>query len=123
MTDGASDLACLRIVDAVSHEDALDEIGESPEDAQLRADVAAIDAVVQERLAALRRAALAPAGSVSAAGRPSVARTRAEIVARLQALLAGTPRFVLAYRDFDGMSDQDLATALEDAEVAAGRTE
>ena len=55
--------------------------------------------------------------------RPSIrAMERPFLLARLGEILAGQPRVVFAYRDFDHLGDDDLRTALEDAEQMIERT-
>ena len=50
--------------------------------------------------------------------RPSIlAMTRDAMVQRLRALFAAHPASVFAFRDLTAMSDDDLRTALEDAET------
>jgi hypothetical protein len=118
----------IRILDAVFHEAALVEAEDGTVTPELRADVDAIMAHVQDRLAALNRAAkrrhlaLVPAAPVAREVRPSIlAMTRDAILARLADLCASQPRALLAHRDFAGMDDDDLRSALEDAEQTIER--
>ncbi len=120
------DLANLRVLDAIAHEVALDAAERGPMTAALRADVKAIGDVVRARLAEMRRRELANVRvrpQASAVVRPSIlAMTRDALVARLAQLHAMHPGAILAHRDFAVMTDADLRTALEDAELARTRS-
>jgi hypothetical protein len=115
----------VRILDAVFHEAALIEADEGPVTLELRRDVDAIMAYTRQRLAELRRAEIRRATaerSITAAApaRPSiVVMTRDAILARLAALCTNHRGAVFAHRDFAEMTDEDLRTALEDAESLA----
>jgi hypothetical protein len=116
----------LRILDAVYHEIALIDAEEGPVTPELRRDVDAIMAYTQGRLAEMKRAERRQLSSVPASiapiVRPSIlAMTRDAIMARLAALYAAQPCAGLAHRDLARMTDDDLRTALEDAEALADR--
>ncbi len=91
-----------------------------------RANEAQYRAFVVERLAALRRAALARVPAIGMQVRPVrasiLAMTRDAVIARLDAIRAAHPGVILgfAYHKHAGgeMSDGDLRSALEDAERA-----
>ncbi len=116
----------LRILDAVYHEVALIDADEGQMSRDERRDADAIMAFTQARLAELRRAEFrrdaARAQVAAAKVRPSIlAMTRAAIVARLEMLGATAPGAIFAHRGFDEVAEDDLRTALEDAEALAER--
>ncbi len=118
----------LRILDAIFHQVALVEADEAPATPEVRRDVDAIMAHAHERLAEMRRRekasllATAPAVITQPTVRPSiVAMARDAVLARLATLCAAHPGAILAHRDFAGMTDDDLRSALEDAESLAER--
>lgn len=116
----------LRILDAVYHEAALIDADEGRMTPEMRRDADAIIAFTQARLAEMRRTELqreaARARTVAASVRPSIlAMTRDGIVARLRALCTAEPGALFAHRDLAAMTDDDLRTALEDAEASAER--
>src|ERR1700690_2621487 len=93
----------LRILDAVNHEAALADAEDGRVTPDIRADVDAIMAFTQERLAALNRAgkrrhlAPVPATTVALEVRPSIlAMARDAILSRLAELCATQPRALLA---------------------------
>jgi hypothetical protein len=111
----------LRILDAVYHEVALVEADEGTVTPELRRDVDAIMAYTRERLAELRRAELrrqaAPRIEAAPVRASILVMTREAIVARLRVLWSVQGGAILAHRDFAGMADDDLRSALEDAEA------
>ena len=117
----------VRILDAVFHEAALIEADEGPVTPELRRDVDAIMAYTRQRLAAMRRAEMRHVIEQrpvleAAPARPSIlAMTRDAILARLATLCTVHRGAVFAHRDFAEMTDEDLRTALEDAESLAER--
>ncbi len=117
----------LQILDGVYHTIALVDAEEGPVTRELRRDVDALMAFTQTRLAELRRVELRQKLSnlspvSSHAVRPSIlAMTRDAIVARLGALCAAQPSAGFAHRDLARMTDDDLRTALEDAESLVER--
>ena len=119
------DLANLRILDAISHDAALEAAAHGAMSPELRADVNAIGDVVRARIAEQRRRDLASAALplAAAVARPSIlAMTRDALVARLAELRAMHPNVILAHRDFAMMTDTDLRVALEDAELALAQS-
>jgi len=117
----------LRILDAVYHEVGLVEAEEGKSTPELQRDVDALMAFTRERLAELRRAELrrqATPRVAAAPVRPSIlAMSREAIVARLRVLWSVQSGAIFAHRDFAGMADDDLQSALEDAEALAERKE
>ena len=116
----------LRILDAAYHEAALIDADQVGMTAEMRRDADAIMAFTQERLAEMRRTELrrdaARAQVIAANVRPSIlAMARAAIVARLEALGATQRGAIFAHRDFGEIAEEDLRTALEDAEALAER--
>ena len=98
------DLANLRILDAISHDAALEAAEHSAISPKLHADVNAIGDVVRARIAEQRRRDLASAALplAAAVARPSIlAMTRDALVARLAELRAMHPNVILAHRDFN----------------------
>ena len=117
----------VRILDAVFHEAALIEADEGVVTPELRRDVDAIMAYARQRLAGMRRAEMRRATGdrpmiAAAPVRPSIfAMTRESILARLATLCTVHRGAVFAHRDFAEMTDEDLRSALEDAESLAER--
>ena len=116
----------LRILEAVYHEAALVDADERRMTPEMRRDANAIMAFTQSRLAELRRAEFHREAARARVGAASVrasilAMTRDAILARLRALYSQQPGALFAHRDFDAMTDDDLRTALEDAESSAER--
>ncbi len=104
---------------AIAHEVALVDAFDSPTTFEVRRRAAALAKFAQERSAAMRRAEVArrPAKIVSGDVRPSIlAMARDAVFARLRDLWTMHPELQLAHRDCTGMSDDDLRSALEDAE-------
>lgn len=120
------DLANLRILDAISHDAALEAAEHGAMSPELRADVNAIGDVVRARIAEQLRRDLASAALrplAAAVARPSIlAMTRDALVARLAELRAMHANVILAHRDFAMMTDSDLRVALEDAELALAQS-
>ena len=87
-------------------------------DIQRRA--AALVSFGHERIAEMRRADLAarPSNVVVGAIRDSIRRlSRSEVIAKLSALWAVHPEMQFAHRECEQMTDDDLRSALEDAET------
>lgn len=109
---------------AVAHEVALAEAYETKSTVDVRRHARALATFAQDRLAAMRRAERAhrPAKIVSGDVRPSIlAMARDAVFARLRELWTLHPELQLAHRDCVGMSDDDLRSALEDAESTIER--
>ncbi|MBV8757179.1 MAG: hypothetical protein JO257_07895 [Deltaproteobacteria bacterium] len=73
-----------------------------------------------ERIAEMRRADLAkrPSNVVSGAIRDAIRKlTRSEVIERLSALWIQHPEMQFAHRECEEMTDDDLRSALEDAEA------
>lgn len=111
----------LRIYEAIAYESAVD--------AADRDDTLTPDELAEARrlVAATRARVLAKQRDDRATRqhhrvRPSiVAMVRAELEARLRWLFEAHPDAVFAHRDLTSMSDDDLRTALEDAEALVDR--
>jgi len=111
----------LRLYEALAHEAAMDAAERRELTPELRAISrrlhgwahAQIDAYECAEVREQKRQKVRPA--IRAMERPS-------LLARLGEILAGQPRVVFAYRDFEHMSDDDLRSALEDAEQMIERT-
>jgi hypothetical protein len=122
MTD--DDLKNLRILDALSHDAALDYAENGPTDPKLRASARSLHTDVHERIAAMRRAARERELAARPVFRPPpirpsiLAMARDALVARLVDLCRTEPDAFIAHRDFATMTDADLRSALEDAEIA-----
>ncbi len=79
----------------------------------------------RERIAQMRREELArrPSNVVSGAIRETIRRmTRSEAIARLSQIWTVHPELQFAHRECDEMTDDDLRSALEDAESLIERT-
>jgi hypothetical protein len=101
----------LRMYEALAHEVATDAAARGDLTPELSALSSELLAYARGRLAdyeRVDRCSKVPA-SIRAMNRPSV-------LARLGELLAGQPRIVFAHRDFQRMTDDDLRSALADAE-------
>jgi hypothetical protein len=104
---------------AVAHEVALAAAFDSPTTPEVRRHAQALSTFAKDRLAEIRRAERAkrPAMQISGEVRPSiVALARDAVFARLKEIWTIYPEMQLAHRDCVGMSDDDLRSALEDAE-------
>ena len=102
----------LRLYEALAHEAAMD--------AAQRRELTPEEREISKRMFTLARAHLADlerSDGASRAVRPAiVAMDRKSLLERLGEIFSLQPRAVLAYRDFERLSDNDLRTALEDAE-------
>jgi hypothetical protein len=103
----------LKLYETLAHEVAMDAAARRELTDEQRAESRRLLAFAHDRLAQLERAKRAPASrrvrpEVAASERPSLLRGLGEI-------LAGQPRAVMAFRDLEQMSDDDLRIALEDA--------
>jgi|GEM_PF-2070824 len=116
----------LKAFEAVAHAVAKTEaenVRMTPElnrEAQLLVDFA------RDRIAEMRREERREKSGpiVSAAVRPSILElTRDAIIARLGEIFRAHPQVVLAHRDFTELSDDDLRSALEDAEALVARVD
>jgi len=79
-----------------------------------------------ERIAEMRRADLAsrPSNVVSGTIRDAIRKlTRSEVIERLSALWTQHPEMQFAHRDCEHMTDDDLRSALEDAEALLASAE
>ena len=107
----------LRLYESLAHEVAMDAAARrelTPEQRELSSDLLAY---ARDQLAAYERAERPHKvrASIRAMDRPS-------LLARLAEILVGQPRVVFAHRDFARMSDDDLRSALEDAESMLERS-
>jgi hypothetical protein len=111
----------LRIYEAIAHEASLDAsdcgVGltfvESDEARRIVGNMRAMVLAKQRADRALTRAARV---------RPSIfAMARAAMEARFDALFAAHPSALIAHRDLTSMTDDDLRSALEDAETLVER--
>ena len=104
---------------AIAHEVALVDAFDIQTTPDVRRRATVLAKFAQERSAAMRRAEVArrPVRTVSGDVRPSIlAMARDAVFARLRDLWTMHPELQLAHRDCTGMSDDDLRSALEDAE-------
>jgi len=102
----------LRMYEALAHEAAMDAAARRELTPELRAMSRRLHASVHKRLDALDRAdkqRRAVRAEIVAMDRPS-------LLQRLGELLSSQPRAVFAFRDYERMSDDDLRSALEDAQ-------
>ena len=110
----------FRIFEAIAHESAMDTAARRELTPAQRRESRRLLAYTHERLAELRHSQAErekTSGALATTIRPSIlAMARDAIVNRLGELLAAHPRAVFAHRDFTSMSDDDLRSALEDAE-------
>ena len=102
----------LRLYEALAHEVAMDAAARRELTDEQREQSRRLLAHAHERLAELERAKRKPAtrvrDDVATLPRPSLLQWLGEV-------LTQHPRAVLAFRDLDQMSDDDLRIALEDA--------
>ena len=121
MTD---DEKTLKAFEAIAHEVATGEAHDVKMTPELRRDGRALVEYARDRIAEMRRADRRPAVVTGGSVRPSIlAMTRDAILARLGELCSAHPQVVLAHRDFAAMTDDDLRSALEDAEATIERAE
>ena len=116
----------LKAFEAVAHEVAQNDADNARMTPELRREARVLVDYARDRVAEMRREERKERAArvVSAAVRPSIlAMTRDAILERLGQLLAAHPHVVLAHRDFADMSDDDLRSALEDAEATLERSE
>lgn len=101
----------LRMYEALAHEVAMDAAARRELIPELRELSRELLGYARDQLAAYERADQRHTvrASIRAMERPS-------LLARLGEILVGQPRAVFAYRDFERMSNDDLRSALEDAE-------
>ncbi len=103
----------LRLYETLAHEAAMDAAERRELTPELRAISQRLHGWAHEQIDAYDRADARRRKKV----RPSIlAMERPPLLARLGEILAGQPKVVFAYRDFEHMSDDDLRSALEDAE-------
>lgn len=115
----------LKAFEAVAHEVATEDAANAQLTPELRREARVLVDYARDRIAEMRREERQhAAGPASAAVRPSIlAMARDAIMARLGELCAAHPQMVLAHRDFAELSDDDLRSALEDAEATLERAE
>ena len=116
----------IKAFEALSHEIATEKAENVKMTPELRREARALVDFAKDRIAEMRREERKEkaASKASAAVRPSIlAMTRDAIMARLGELCAAHPQMVLAHKDFAEMSDDDLRSALEDAEATIERAE
>ena len=103
----------LRLYEALAHEAAMDAAERRELTPELRAISRQLHGWAHDQIDAYERAETRPRRTI----RPEIlAKDRPSLLARLGEILAGQPKVVFAYRDFEHMSDDDLRSALEDAE-------
>jgi hypothetical protein len=109
----------LRLYEALAHEAAMDAAERRELTPELRAISNQLHGWAHAQIDAYERADARRHRKV----RPAIlAMERPSLFARLGEILAGQPRVVFAYRDFEHMTDDDLRSALEDAEQMLERT-
>ncbi len=115
----------MEILDALADEAARYEVEEGKPTAESRAAAARYRMLIDDRLAAMRRADLERLGAVGVERRAIrtdlLALAREALIARLEKLQARFPALGFAHRNFTGVSDDDLRTMIEDAESAMER--
>lgn len=109
----------LRTFMAVARDVAIAKAERMPTTPDIQRRAAALVAFGRERIAEMRREELArrPSNVVSGAVRDAIQKlTRAEVITRLSQIWAQNPALQFAHRECDEMTDDDLRSALEDAE-------
>lgn len=104
---------------AIAQAVAIEEAKTMPTTPEIRRSAEALVKLGRERIAEMRRADLAarPSNVVLGAIRESIRKlSRAEVIAKLSALWAVHPEMQFAHRECEEMTDDDLRSALEDAE-------
>ena len=110
----------LNTLMAIAQAVAIEEAKTMPTTPDIQRRAAALVQFARERVAAMRREDLAtrPSNVVVGAIRDSIRKlSRSEVVARLSALWTVHPEMQFAHRDCERMTDDDLRSALEDAET------
>jgi len=120
MTDPNDPVAAL---EAVYHEAGLAAFEKGASTSRTRAVAQRLSAHAKDQLATQRRAEMAQLAPVPAAPRPQrpglAAMTRAALIRMLEDLRAAHPAVLgFAHHDLDALSDNDLRTMIEDAELA-----
>jgi hypothetical protein len=103
----------LRLYETLAHEVAMDAAAKRELTDEQRELSRQLFAQTHERIAEMERALRARAPKKVRT--EIVAMERPSLLARLGELLAPRPRAMLAFRDLEAMSDDDLRNALEDA--------
>lgn len=109
----------LRTFMAIAQDVAVAKAKTMPTTPDIQRRAAALVQFGHERIAEMRREELArkPSNIVSGTIREAIRRlTRSEVIARLSEIWSANPALQFAHRDYKSMSDDDLRSALEDAE-------
>lgn len=119
----------LDLLEALSHADALDAVTDDELAAEDRkyfgfniaASTARIEQTVNREAARSRRTRLEHArearlSRLEGEANPTVERSRSSMLEKLGEMLSAFPQLQAAHRDFEGMSDTDLRSLLEDFE-------
>ena len=121
MTD---DEKTLKAYEAVAYEVALGEAENVKMTPEIRREARVLVEYARDRIAEMRRAERKGGVVKSGVVRPAIiAMAREAILARFGELCFAHPQVVLAHRDFEAMTDDDLRSALEDVESTLERTE
>lgn len=110
----------LRTFMAIAQAVAIEEAKTMPTTPDIQRRAAALVQSARERVARMRRDELAarPSNVVVGAIRDSIRKlSRSEVVERLSALWKMHPEMQFAHRECEQMTDDDLRSALEDAET------
>ena len=114
----------VKAFEAVAHEVAVTASENVKMTPELRREARVLVDFAQDQIAAMRRAERKHQVVTSGSVRSSIlVMARDAILARLGEICAAHPQVVLAHRNFETMSDDDLRSALEDAEATIGRAE
>lgn len=109
----------LRTFMAIAQDVAIAKAKLMPTTPDIERRAAALVAFGREKIAEMRREELArrPSNVVSGAIREAIRKlTRSEVIARLSAIWMQHPEMQFAHRHCETMTDDDLRSALEDAE-------
>lgn len=116
----------LRTFMAIAQEQAIAEAEHMPTTPDIRRRAHAIAELARDRAAQLRRDARAkrPSNVVSGAIRATIqAMSDAQVLARMNELLALHPDTHFAHRDYERMTEDDRRSALEDMESLVERVD
>ena len=116
----------LRTFMAIAQNVAIAEAKLMPTTPDIERRAAALVAFGRDKIAEMRREELArrPSNVVAGTIREAIRKlTRAEVIARLSELWTQHPDLQFAHRECDDMTDDDLRSALEDAESLIERAE